>query len=76
MTLRLDEELIRKAKKYSARRRKSLSSLVADYFSALEEREATSEDSVSPAVASLRGVLKGKPLGKEDYRRYLEEKHL
>ncbi len=74
LTLRLDEELIRRAKKYSARRKKSLSALVAGYFSALE-REAPQE-SVPPAVASLRGVLKGKGGGEDDYKRYLEEKYL
>ena len=39
LTLRLDDQLIRKAKDYSDRSGKSVSRLVADYFSLIESDE-------------------------------------
>lgn len=77
LTLRLEERLIRKAKRYSKKSGKSVSKLVADYFSAIEEEGASKEDlALSPRVRSLFGVLAGGQASEKDYRRHLEEKHL
>jgi len=76
LTLRLDEDLIKEAKKYSAKRGKSVSALVADYFSVLRKEGGSLEDSIPPAVASLRGVLKGKSVDDGDYNKHLEKKYL
>ena len=75
LTLRIDEHLIEKAKTYAKRKGKSVSALVADYFSMLETKEERKEK-LPPKVASLRGILKGKEVSIEDYRKYLEEKYL
>ncbi|MHB8868102.1 MAG: DUF6364 family protein [Thermoleophilia bacterium] len=75
LTLRLDDRLISKAKRYSDRSGKSVSQLVADFFSAIDAEEDIPGTEISPRVRSLRGAFKGSPATEEDYRRYLEEKY-
>lgn len=58
LTLKLDKSHIETAKKYAARRRTSLSSLVERYFAFLSDQEATEGGMISPAVKRLSGVLK------------------
>ena len=74
LTLRLDDRLISSAKRHSAETGRSISQLVADFFTLIEieagEVEATSR------VRSLRGVLAGSSLDTSDYKRHLEEKYL
>lgn len=71
LTLRMDEDLIRLAKAFARSSGKSVSRIVADYFALLGDKN--SDISITPAVRSLRGSLRG--ADEEDYRRYLEEKY-
>jgi hypothetical protein len=73
LTLRLDEELIARAKRHSAKSGKSVSKLVSDYFALIDARDADVE--VTPRVRSLRGVLAGSGVSEREYRRHLEERH-
>ncbi len=75
LTLRLDDQLIDKAKRYSDRSGKSVSQLVADFFAAIESDEDIPGTEISPRVRSLRGAFKRSTATEEDYRRYLEEKY-
>ncbi len=75
LTIRLDDKLIRKAKDYARKSRKSLSRLVAEYFGLLRVKPGRG-GSLAPAVKSLKGALKGANISKGDYRRHLEEKYL
>ena len=77
LTLRLDEELVRRAKAYAKREGKSLSQIVSDYFSLLKQPSGkTREDEpVAPLTQSLHGILRGAKVGEEDYRRHLDEKY-
>jgi len=75
LTLRMDDQLIRKAKDYSQRSGKSVSRLVADYFSLIESDEEIPGTEITPRVRSLIGALKGTGVTEEDYHRYLEEKY-
>lgn len=78
LTLRIEEELIDRAKSYSQRTGKSVSQLVADYIKMLPGTEEPKEERApvpTPIVQSMRGVLRGARIDEEDYRRYLEEKH-
>lgn len=75
LTLRMEEELIRQAKAYARRTGKSVSGLVADYFSQLSGPADTSSAPRSPAVRSLVGALRGKDLTEDDYRGHLRRKH-
>ena len=74
LTLRLDSQLILRAKAYAKRSGKSVSSVVADYFAALDVGEGE-EQKLGPKVRSLLGVLRERPLNEGDYRRHLEKKH-
>ena len=75
LTLRLDRELIERAKRYARRTGKSVSEVVADFFTQLEARKAAETEPHSPAVESLVGALAGKKVSEADYQAYLVEKH-
>ncbi len=75
LTLRLDEELIRKAKKYAKKRGKSVSQMVAAYFALLDEPLDFDEEELSPRVRSLIGAFKGAQVDEKDYYDYLEKKY-
>ena len=75
LTLRLDKSLIRKAKTYARRSNRSVSSIVANLFEALESGDQTAPPDLSPGVRSLLGALAGKPVSERDHRLYLERKH-
>lgn len=75
LTLRLDEDLIERAKKYSKDTGKAVSKLVADYFVALTGRKRPAPAPLPPVVRALKGSLAGANLDEEDFRRHLEEKH-
>lgn len=76
LTLRLDDELISRAKSYAKKRGKSVSQIVAGYFSVLDAAPEREESEFTPLVRSLKGSLKGAKVDKKDYREYLEEKYL
>lgn len=71
LTLSVDERVIERARRYSARNDTSISKLVTDYLSGLE---SGSEAGVAPWVQRLRGILPS-DASEDEYRRHLEEKH-
>ena len=75
LTLRLDEALIRRAKRHSARSGKSVSRLVADYFALIDAADDGAASDLTPRVRSLVGVLASVSLDERDYRAHLLEKH-
>ncbi|MDR3221539.1 MAG: DUF6364 family protein [Candidatus Accumulibacter sp.] len=76
LTLRLEDSLIEKAKRYARQSGKSVSRLVEDYFALLPAIPAREQKPApSPRLQALRGVLKGVGADKQDYYRHLEEKH-
>ena len=75
LTLRLDDRLISGAKEYAKGAGKSLSQIVAEYFSAIMS-PAPAPYKATPAVSRLRGILKESGVvGEQDYLDYLEKKH-
>ncbi|MGA2402804.1 MAG: DUF6364 family protein [Syntrophobacteraceae bacterium] len=76
LTLRLEEELIRKAKRFSKKSGKSVSRIVADYFDKLDAPPPEEIEAITPKVAALRGILKRTGVGEKDYYSHLEEKYL
>ncbi len=76
LTLRLDEDLIKSAKSYSAKTGKSVSKIVADYFALIDTKLSGRLRDISPLTRSLMGSLKKGKVSKEDYKKYLEEKYL
>lgn len=75
LTLRIEEELIARAKAYSRETGKSVSQLVAGYLAALPRERRQESVKQTPIVRSLRGMLRGIALDAADYRRHLEEKY-
>ena len=75
LTLRIDDRLVKDAKQYARQTGKSLSRMVAEYFSAVTSPEAV-RDELTPAVSRLKGLLAGTMVDIDDYRTYLEGKHL
>jgi hypothetical protein len=74
LTLRLDEDLIRRAKAYADRSGRSVSGLVADYFAVLTS-DSPPEPFITPRVRRLLGALEGGGVDEEDYKRHLIEKY-
>ena len=75
LTLGLDDRLIRDARQYARRSGKSLSQVVAEYFSALTSPDPARGE-LTPTVSRLKGALAGAYVDREDCRRYLEGRHL
>ena len=75
LTLRLDEQLIARAKRHSIRTGKPVSQLVADYFALITVDEPIAGTELTPRVRSMIGALKGATTTEDDYRRYRETKH-
>lgn len=73
LTLRLDEDLIVRAKRHSDKTGRSLSRLVGDFFALIDVDATVGE--ITPRVRSLRGVLAGSDLDERDYLEHLAEKH-
>ena len=74
LTLRMDEERIRRAKEEASRRGKSVSQMVGEFVDSLgSQRRGDTE--LPPITASLLGVLKGTDVSETDRKTYLEEKH-
>lgn len=72
LTLSVDDHVVGIAKEYAKRHGVSVSKIVENYLSALEQ--AGSRPSAStPVLRSVRGILKG--IDVPDYRRHLEEKY-
>jgi len=77
LTLRMEADLIRRAKTYARRSGRSLSDIVARLFGLIEREDAgETRPSLSPTVRSLVGALRGRNgVSERDYRRHLEKKH-
>jgi hypothetical protein len=76
LTLRLDDGLISRAKHAAEKRGKSVSQLVSEFFDSLEGSRSLMRPDYPPITSSLLGLLRGKAVSKEDYRRHLRDKHL
>jgi len=76
LTLRLEEGLVQRAKSFAKKTGKSVSRIVADYFTVLE-RPPKRDKSVSwpPLVRSLKGILRRARVDEKDYRRHREERY-
>ena len=66
LTLRLDDELVQKAKGFSKKTGKSVSMIVADYFEKLDVAPPEEIEDITPKVATLRGILKKPAPGKKN----------
>jgi hypothetical protein len=76
LTLKLNEDVIEKAKEYAKAKKISLSDLIENYLHKLTE-DKKSNKSITPLVKSLSGVisLPKEYNDKEDYTDYLTNKY-
>lgn len=74
LTLRIEEHLIESAKRYSSITGKSVSALVSDYFSFIQQQEENEKVTYTPKVSSLHGILRETDACKEEYIAHLEKK--
>ncbi len=74
LTLRLEDELIKQAKEHAKEQGKSLSQIVADYFTVFTKKNTKQKN--APITQSLIGILKDSSLDEKDYKKHLEEKYL
>ena len=76
LTLKLDKNIIEKAKEYASLRNLSLSKIVEEYFQKLTVEEEFKQK-LSPKVRKLSGILKGKDLNyKSELENSLRKKYL
>ncbi|OGK06009.1 MAG: hypothetical protein A2W80_00925 [Candidatus Riflebacteria bacterium GWC2_50_8] len=57
LTLRLNRDIIEKAREYAQQHKISLSRMVEAYFSALTSGNRPEKDEITPLVKSLSGVI-------------------
>ena len=76
LTLRLEEGLVQRAKSFAKKTGKSVSRIVADYFTILELPPRRDKPvSWPPLVRSLKGSLRRARVDEKDYQRHRQEKY-
>ncbi len=77
LTLKLDQEIIERAKKYASNKKLSLSRLIENYLNALVSEKSNDEIEISPFVKSLstKSKIPADYNYKDDYRGFLENKY-
>jgi hypothetical protein len=75
LTLSVDNTVVRRAKRYAARRGTSVSQLVERYLDLVSRPAATEKAELTPLLKGVRAELKGVRVDVDDYRRYLERKY-
>lgn len=77
LTLRLNKNVIDKAKKFAKKNNQSLSILVENYFNIMSEKDVSPDNDISPNVLELSGIIKLKENFdlKKEYRRHFTEKY-
>jgi hypothetical protein len=77
LTLKLDEEAIRVARKYADEHGQSISRLVETYFQSLAAETPQDYSAMPTVVGSLRGIVDSasKLDSKTEYREHLSEKY-
>jgi len=77
LTLRLDESVIRDAKRAARARGTSLSEMVSGYFQAVCKGKAAKAEA-TPVLAEISGILRSKADPKNlvaDYHKHIEKKY-
>lgn len=75
LTLRLDTQLIGRAKSHARQTGKSVSQLVADYFALLNPQSAPVDVTLPPVTQALYGVLAPADVDEAAYHQHLDDKY-
>jgi hypothetical protein len=77
LTLKIEDKLIKNAREYAKSQHKSLSQIVAEFFSIVSSKSEHKKDmAIGPVTSKLAGSLKGARLTEDDYKDYLLRKYL
>lgn len=74
LTLKLDQEIIKKAKDYAKNKNTSLSKLIENILSRMTSSGDFSSQ-ITPLVDSLSGIIDADKINEDDYKSFLEEKY-
>lgn len=74
LTLKLDKEIIEKAKLYAQDKNTSLSKLIENMLAKITDKSSLKSEN-TPLVDSLSGIISSEDLNKEDYGDYLKNKY-
>jgi antitoxin component of RelBE/YafQ-DinJ toxin-antitoxin module len=75
LTLKVDETVIARAKRYAAQHGTSISGLVEQFLALVSGSATPSNDELPPILARLRREMQGASADPSTYRRYLERKY-
>lgn len=73
LTLKLEKEVIEKAKFYAKSQHTSLSRLIENYLMTITSED--DQESITPLVKSLSGIIDLREDQKDDYSDYLTKKY-
>lgn len=74
LTLKLNQEVIEKAKEYAKSKNTSLSKLIENILSRMTATDDFTPK-ITPLVDNLSGIIDADKINDDDYRSYLEEKY-
>jgi len=75
LTLSVDKDVVRRAKRYAEQQGTSVSQLVETYLDALARPLAVKEERLPPVTRRLSGMLRGAEFHRKEYIDYLERKY-
>ena len=78
LTLRMDDAVIKDAKKLAGMRKVSLSRMISDYIKSISAQQ-NKEAVVSPILLEISGILSSKTNNKKmlkSYKKHIEDKYL
>lgn len=75
LTLSVDPEVVRRAKRYAVRRGTSVSALVEQYLDLVSRPAPGGAAELTPLLQQVRSETKGLSVDQAEYRRYLERKY-
>ena len=75
ITLWVENDAKRFGKQWAEKHNESVSQIFSDYLLRLKKIEETPFET-TPIVRRLKGVIKGKKITRENYKKHLEEKYL
>jgi len=75
LTLKVDETVIARAKRYAAQHGTSVSGMVEQFLALVSGSAAQPDEELPPILARLRRELQGTSADPSTYRKYLERKY-
>ena len=75
LTLSVEGVVVKRAKRYAAKRGTSVSRLVEQYLDLVSRPAPGEEEELTPLLKRLRAEMKGVSVDVADYHRYLERKY-